>query len=282
MGPSKFTQLHVYLIGTVLMILVGVGMFFLLIKPANEEIESLNGQVRQKEQQSVQVDNRPFTISQAAAAKKALEEAKERRDRTRAQLNATLARKRLPASMAINFGPAPQPTDGYLISNVIPRWLALPRVLITEMENYAQRSARRHRVTVTTRFSAGAPTTNPRAIPTDIIARTLGPMTVTGRFNDVLAWAEDWNNAPLIVAVDGLRLTLAGDNGVVTGNCTLTVYYFPEGKVTEAAAPAAGGGGGGMYGGMMMGGAMGGMGGGGGGSTSSSTGVITGMPLGGN
>lgn len=262
MSGSKFNQMHVYIIGLVLMIIVGAGMYFLLIKPILDTNKDLTGQVAAVEAQTESVDGKSFTIAQKSAADEALTEAKARRDRGRATLVATLARKRLPSSQTIDYGPDPSSaSQDYVISNTLPRWLRLPEHLIKTMERYAQQSARRHRVRVVTNFTATPQSTYIWGIPRDIIARRLGGMAITGPFNNVMAWAEDWNKAPLLAAVEGLNCTVAGDKGVINASATLTVYVFPEGKLAETTpVPAAGAGGGmgGMMGGMMGGGMMGG------------------------
>lgn len=267
MSGSKFNQLHVYIIGVVLMIIVGAGMYFLLIKPILEENAGLRASIANTEQTQVTVDTAPFTIAQKSSADEALKVAMARRDRNRASLMALLSRKRLPASQTINFGPdASSASQDFVIANTLPKWLQLPKALITTMERYAQRTARKHRVQVVTNFSAPAQSTYIWGIPRDIIAKRLGNMAITGRFNDVMAWAEDWNNAPLLASVEGLNCTVAGAKGVISATASLNVYVFPEGALAEQEIAKAttgtgtgGGGMGGMMGGMMGGGMMGGM-----------------------
>ena len=243
MSGSKFNQLHVYIIGLVLMIIVGAGMYFLLIKPILEENQVIQGKISTTETTPVSVDSKNFTISQRKAADEALKEAGARRDQNRAKLNAVLARKRLPAAQTVNFGP--DPTSGaqdYVIQNTLPKWLALPKVLIKTMDQYAQRSARKHGVRVVTNFSSPAQSTYIWGIPRDIIAKRLGGMSVEGPFPNVMAWTRDWNNAPLLATVSGLNCTLAGDKGVITAAVTLDVFVFPEGKLVETTPVQAGGG----------------------------------------
>ncbi len=273
---SKITQLHVYLIGGVLMLLLGGGLWYTLIKPLNEEIQTLSGQVAQTEGTQVQVDGKSFTIAQATQAKEALEAAKVRRAGKERRLASLENRKRLPRSQTIDLGDGSQPV---LVSRTMPRWLQLPRVLVETMENYSQKLAKQHRVKVTTAFSVPAPSTNPADIPKDIIARNLGSMTTTGRFEDVMRWAQAWNSAPLLVSVDGLKCSLADPAGNVTATSSLTVYLFPTGQAVEAGAAGAGAAG---AAGAMPGGMPAGMPGMAGGASPGGAPPGGGMPAGGN
>jgi hypothetical protein len=225
MGSSKIKPVHVYLIGGVLMLIIGVGLYFAVLKPVNDEIEVVNGQIAAERAKTVSVDNQPFTIAQRTAAEDALKKAEIRKNERKATLAALEVRKQLPSNERLEIA---GDTPG-LITNTLPRWFNLPQVVVQRMERYAQQSARKHGVTVTTQFSGPSPGTNPDSIPRQIIAWTLGGMTVEGEFNRVMAWVRDWNNAPLLVSVDGLRCQLAGRNGRVVATAGLSAFVFPTG-----------------------------------------------------
>jgi len=264
MGNPKITQVHVYIIGGVLMVLLGVGLWYALIKPLNEENDALRTAIAGTEGTGVSVDGQNFTImptweTQKAAAEEKLEEARQREQRKRAELARLERTKQVPSERQVNLGDGTQPV---LLARTMPRWLTLPQYVVTMMTSYARSTASRRGVRVTTQFRAPAPSTNPDQIPRDIIAWNLGPVTMQGEFNRVMQWVEDWNRAPLLTAVDGLRFSLAGRDGRVEAQANITVYIFPTGQAAQipgagggAAMPAGGAMPGGMPGGAMSSGA---------------------------
>lgn len=254
---SRITWVHTILIGGVLWILIAVGLFFAVLKPLNESNAALQAQIAGVEGTQTSIDNRNFAWNQHDAAVQALNEARVRRAGKERQLAVLEARRRLPRNQEIDLRDG---TDQQIIQHTLARWLQLPRVVVQRMEDYAQARARRRNVRVTTVFTAPAPSTVPSAIPRDIIAWTLGNMTVEGRFEDVMAWAKDWNNAPLLASVDGLKCSLSGRGGRVESPCTLTVFIFPTGQAVQSPGAAVGGA---AMGGMDMGGGAAMMGSGG-------------------
>lgn len=255
MSAAKITQLHVYIIGGVLMLIVGFGLFFTLIKPLNEENKALATAIAGLEQTPVQVDGKSFTIAQASDAQTALQTAQQRRDQNEAKLKSLESKYQLRPGDRIHIPKQDDPkAEDQLLKVTMSRWLQLPKVVVTLMDNYAQKLAKKHGVTVFTSFAAPASVPDPRAIRQNnsIITYQLGGMSVRGDFNKVMKWVEDWNNAPLLVSVDGLKCQLAGKKGEVSATCGLTAYVFPTGP--GVTIPGAGGG---MAGGMP--GAMPGM-----------------------
>jgi hypothetical protein len=238
---NKINQWHVYLIGAVLMLLLGFGLYFMLLKPLYETKSELQTKNASADATTVSVDGKSFGIGSLKEADQAATAAITRKDSKKAQLASLMNRKQLPPAQRIDLGKGTQPE---VLGRTMPRWLSLPKVLVTKMERYAQRLGDKHGVVVFTKFSVPAPSTNPESIPKDIIARNLGSMTVIGEFNRVLRWAQDWNSAPLLVAVDGLKCGVVGPGGHVVATCNLTVYLFPTGEaVTQpgAGAPSPGG-----------------------------------------
>ena len=249
MGSSnKLTHVHVYLIGAVVMIIVGVALFFLLIKPLNVSIDQLTQAISGTENTNVDVDGKQFRWNQLEEAKVALAEAEKRKAGKEAQLASLEKKKQLPSNQTLRIA-ATQPE---LLSETMPRWLVLPEHVVTGMEKWAQTRAARYKVTVETKFAAKAPSTDPATIPKQIVAWNLGEMTVTGKFPQVMAWVKDWNNAPLLVAVNNLKCSIADRGGVVKATCSLNTYLFPTGPGAGAAVAVAGTNGGGM--GSMPGG----------------------------
>lgn len=259
MKSNKLTHVHVYLIGVVIMTIVGVGLYFMLLKPLNEEVVSLTGQVQAKEAESVDVDGKKFVWNQLEGAQKALKEAQMRKAGKEARLASLERKKQLPSSQALRIGTS----QTEILANTMPRWLMLPERVVQTMENWSKARAKRFGVDAVTTFAAKAPSTDPTKIPTDVVAWNLGTMTVTGKFDRVMAWAKDWNNAPLVAAVNDLKCSIADRGGKIKATASLNVYIFPTGPGAGKAVSVAGAGGpGGMPGGMPGGGMSGYPGGG--------------------
>jgi len=227
MSGNKLNQVHVYIIGGVLMLILFVGLYFALIKPLQDQTTALAASVAQVEQEQIPVGSRQFTNAQLEEARKELDAVKANYQQKKAELAAREEQKQLPPSQRIDLGKGTRPE---LIARTLPRWIALPRVVVRQMASYAKSSARKYGVEVQTAFAAPAPSTNPDAIPRDIIPWTLGGMSIKGEFNKVMSWVENWNNAPLLVSVDGLKCNLAGRNGVVQATASLTAFIFPTGE----------------------------------------------------
>jgi hypothetical protein len=254
MNANKITQLHVYLIGAVVMLIVGVGLYFLMLKPLYDSNAALDAEVQSLEAQTVTVDGQAVRWNEEPKAQAAVAVATQRQQTKRARLAKLEKSKDLPPQARIDLGSG---TDREVLQRTMGRWLALPERVVRMMEGFAYRQGGRHGVLVATEFAAPAPTTVPGQIPRDIIAWNLGPMSATGSFPRVMRWAQSWNNAPLLVSVDGLKCSLAGRGGTVTATATLTVFIFPKGQAVTnpgaspgpgAPAPGAGNGPGGMNG----------------------------------
>ena len=245
---GKITQLHVYIFGAVVMILIGVGMYFAMLKPLNDGNVALAATVSGLESTTVQIDGQGFNWQQFDQAQEKLKGAEVRKAGKERRLASLEASKKLPRSNEIDLGDG---TDQTILQRTMGRWLQLPRVVVPMMENFAQARGRRRGVTVTTAFTAPAPSTRPGDIPRDIIAWRLGTLTAEGPFERVMQWTKDWNSAPLLVSVEDLKCVVAGDNGKIQATASIVVYMFPTGKaVTSPGAAGGGAAGGAMPGGM--------------------------------
>lgn len=283
---GKFGQAHVWIIGGVLMLIIGGLGYYLLIRPVDLDITKVEGEVNTIKQTSKSVDGATFNNSQVDVANKKLEEQQKRVDTRKSELAVLERTKQLPPSQVLDV--RTKKLDK--IVHTLPRWLDLPRNVVTLVERWSKTHARRHKIELLTSFAAPAPGTNVDNIPTQIVPWQLGGMQFTGKFNDVMAWYRGWNNAPLVCKLDGLRLTLAGRGGKVTGTAVLTAFVFPTGEAVTIPSGGGGGGAGGAvdpFAAAGAGGAMGGPGdptlGGAGPAGAMSAGDIGGMapPVGG-
>jgi len=276
MGSNRITQLHVYIIGLVLMLIVGGGLYFALLKPVYQKVAAKKTELAGDEGTSVTVDKTSvsWTVEtgdqNVKKAQKAVQDAKANSAAVLRQLDYLERTKQLKSGV-IDLGDG---TDQYILAHTMTNWLNLPRNVVPLMQQFATSLGNKHGVTVLTDFGAPASLPRPDAIPRDIIAWNLGKVQATGNFNSVMQWARDWTSAPLLVALDGLECSLAGPGGTVVADGTLTVYIFPKGKVgvVQIPAEATGGTGGGGFGGggngpagMPFGGGGNGPAGGGGG-----------------
>jgi hypothetical protein len=251
MNSNKLNHVHVYLIGGVVMIIIAAGLYFALIRPLKLANTELAQQVQTAETTTKSVDGKNFVYNQLTEAQAALQGAEARYQRKQGELASLESSYQLPPGQRIVL-PA---QEQQLLTQTLQPWLLLPQVVIQRMQAFSRAHAKRHGVTVQTQFAAPAPSTDTRLIPRSIIAWNLGPMVAEGPYEKVMAWARGWNDAPLLVAVDGLRMSLAGKGGKVRATCNLTVYIFPTGPGVQAVTGGTGAGTGGM------GGMMGGMGG---------------------
>ena len=249
MSRPKLTWVHASIIGVVVAMIVGGGLFFGFIKPANSEVEDLKTELSNVEGQ----------VAQVADAQDKLDAAIEDNVEGRAKLDRALRTKSPPARINVNLGDNSTEARRRALKNF---W-QLPGYVAPTMEKFARDSGRRLKVEVSTSFSIAAPSTDPAAIPADIIAWNLGTMEVTGKFLDVVRWVEGFNRAPLLSTVENLQLELADGEGRVTATCSLSTFVFPrlDPGVEITVSSGGGGGGGGMAGGApsgMMGDAAGG------------------------
>lgn len=245
MNTKKLTHVHVYIIGAVLALIVGVGLFYFLLKPLDAQNKSLQGDITAKQTTTVQVATASFNIAQRKQADAALVKEKENAAKKQSELNAKESVRRLPSSINVII-----PKNGPDLTTSLPRWLVLSPLVVRQMTAYAQTTAKKHGVKVVTSFAAPAPQADPSTIPKDIIAWNLGPVTATGTFPQVMAWAKEWNRSPLLTSVDGLKISLAGPKGVVQASAGITVYFFPIGPGVQQVGPGAGSSGGAVGGGM--------------------------------
>jgi hypothetical protein len=252
MQASKLKPLHVYIIGMVVAFILGLGLFFLLIRPVQGDISTQEQTLSGLQQYS------PNSVKQAEADKK---KAEEEADLHRAQWLAWNRRQSPPEKYAIPIGPYEQKIK------TLDRWWNLPQYIVNEAAAYARGKPG---VQVMTDFKRPERSPDANTIPGEIVVWNLGRMYAFGKFNDVMEWARRWNKFKYTAAVDGLDVRLAG-KGTVASTANLTLYIWTKNKPGEGGgAPAGGAPGGAEPGAMpsmpMPGGETGGMmtGGGGG------------------
>jgi len=218
---SKFTRLHVYIIGFVVFLVVGLGMGFMMIHPANEEATLLAAGNEKLSQDVAAVRNAPEQYQKNTT------EAQARKN----QLQALVARYQLPPRAQVNLGNA---TD-LERRQALDRWWALPTNVVNMARAHAQSDPR---VLALVEFEVPDLVTKPSEIPDELVEWKLGTVTATGNFRDVMNWVRRWNRFKLLTSVDNLALETVAPP-LVTAECEITVYMRINKNRPETAIPDA-------------------------------------------
>ena len=249
---SKITRAQIYIIGAVLVVIAGVGIFFGLIKPSMEEYDA----------QQKKYNDRSAVAQRRGQAERGLADAKKQVAQAEADWGVYLDRYMPPID----------------VSNTYKAWQSLVNeqvnVLGPMLDKFvkADKSVRLQQAGIT----LPAPPDDPNSALSELFVFSPGSIQVQGTFKNVLRHVERWNNFGRLALVTGLQLQ--GNSPNLVGQYAVTIYEFTRGDKAKAVMiPQAGGGGGmgggmmggsgAMMGGMMSGGMMGGMPGGAGGGS---------------
>lgn len=211
---DKLTRLQVVIIGVVLVLIVGLGMFFLLVKPRMAKYEEVDKTRQQVVAKAAELPKRQSELEQAE------------RDRLQAQLD---YRKYEDSKMPnISFADRAQ--------GMIALWREQAEVLGPMLENWP----RRYGVDLANNVAIPAATTSPNDLKDDLQRIPVGQMTVRGDFFDIMRSIEGWNSFGRLVEVG--PVTISGISPDLTGTYDLSVLWFPRGKAGPqvAMAPAQG------------------------------------------
>jgi len=214
-------------------------MYFARLKPLGEKVVAKQAEVTGVEGTSTSINGKNVPYNGEDQAKQIYQAAVKSRDEKKAELLVLESKKQFPPSQTIDLGKSGDDTT-IMNNGTMAKWLSLPRRVVEVMERFSDSRAKARGITVTTNFTAAPPATTPSAIPRDIIAWSLGTMTMTGEYPKVMQWVKDWNSAPLLVAVDGLKCTLAGRNGKIQSTANLVVYIFPTGEAVQTTSSSGG------------------------------------------
>jgi Tfp pilus assembly protein PilO len=207
MDFSKLTKAHVFVIGLVLMLLLGVAFWFLGPAKTKQNLETYNGQIAQADS----------VISTEAAKKADLAKAKQEVAEKQALWRRTEMTK-MPQPPIDLSDPKPEGQTKAMI-----RLWQEPAKTVPLIERFALNT---RKVIVTTNFGVGGQPTDPRAIPQSVIEWPLGNITVQGTFPEIINYMKRWNQAGRLVAVDNFQIS--GKSPFLTGTASVTVYIFPK------------------------------------------------------
>lgn len=218
MKLNRISPAIIAVIGVVLSLLAIAGLYFLLIKPAQDETVV---------QQGIYDQNYPDSTPQAQKkAQKTLADAKVTVQQTKFQW-AVKSAARMPR---------------YDVSN---RTMALQQITY-ELTRYLgpdiQRQLKVTGVKSDTQVVLPTPPLSPNDITAAPVVVPLGTITVTGDFRHILKHFYEWQYFNRLVLVDGL--TLSGSSPYMTATYTATLYIFPQNDdKLGPIIPGAGGGG---------------------------------------
>ena len=203
MNLSKIRSLHVIIIGSVVCVIVGVGLFFVLIKPTKAKIAQTQSQYNA----SKQVADQEFSARNDRD--KALEEASKAQD----DYN-YFQRTKMPS---IDFSDRGQ--------GMVELWREQSIILGPLIQKWPSRTG----VRLISAVSVPPPPVNPNALQTELIQIDIGDVQVQGSFKKILDHLQSWNYFNRLVKID--LPNLSGPSPTMTGQYKLTIYIFPKGKV---------------------------------------------------
>jgi Tfp pilus assembly protein PilO len=203
---SKLTRLHVVIIFLVVYVIVGVGLFWFMIKPKKAELASAQAAYQQRKQVADMLPQRQQDLAAAQRAKAETE-----------LKHSAYVRKYMPSNIR-DLSPINQ-----------RRYL---RAYWEEVVNGTGRVltafARSQPVSVTSAFQVPAAPTDPQQLPMDAIATPIKwqfqGVTCFGSYQNILKYLRAWVNCPRLVRIDSLRLE--GESPYLTCVTDLTVFIF--------------------------------------------------------
>lgn len=206
MSFSKLKKLHVIIIGSVLCVIAGVGVFFLQVKPQMNNYDAAKARY---DAASPKGNDSSLTAAVAACA-----DAKNKYDIKQAQLDMQM-RRRMPN---LNFSRRD--------IGMLALWQEQIKTLGPLLEDFARDKT----VRANARFSIPAPPANPNdpQFDKDVLEFPLGTIAVAGDFKSLMNNVRRWNNCRRLVMVG--PPTLSGQSPRLVQSYSLTCYIFPVQK----------------------------------------------------
>ncbi len=211
MSLSKLKRIHVIIIGSVLCILAGVAVFFLLIKPQNEKFAAAKARY-----------DKAIVKGNEAAKAKAIE------DRQKAMLDYQITQARMDAQMKLRM---PNLNFSRRDIGMLALWKEQIKTLGPLLENFARD---KDVVVRGANFQIPPPPANPNdpLFEQDVLEFKLGDVTVTGDFKHLMNNIRRWNTCRRLVMVGPPKL--AGVSPELVQTYSLTCYIFPAAKADSS------------------------------------------------
>lgn len=229
MSFSKLRRIHVIIIGALVCAIVAAGMYFVLIKKANEKLALETSRYDQYKDSGTVVN---VQMAEQELVKARLEVADSQSKLER------YMRTRMP-----NLNLTQRDTG------MIALWHEQSEVLGPLLIRWIRQSG----VSLASAITVPAPPSSPNdpVLDSSPITISIGQVTVQGSFKRLMDHIRKWNSCSRLVMIDSP--TLSGQSPNLTCNYTMTVYIFPR----EPAGPQyAMWGVAGVSGGMMVPGGM--------------------------
>lgn len=207
MSLSKLRKIHVIIIGSVLCVLVGVAIFFLMVKPQQEALKDVEGKIA-----SASVKGNPGAL---ASAERALQQAYADHNIAQQDLNEQME-LRMPY---LNFS---QRDIG--MGQLWEEQIMTLRPLLLKYARYKG-------ITITGgEMKIPDPPFNPNSdvFDKDVLEIPIGDIQVAGDFGSIVSYVKRWNNCDRLVMLGPLKLE--GVSPYLRASCKMTCYIFPVEK----------------------------------------------------
>lgn len=200
---SKLRKIHVVIIGCAACALVIAGLFFLVIKPTNEDIAKVEADL----QKATEIANR------LSADQRKLAQVKEDYNK---QLTgySQFMRAKMPA---ITFADRPQ--------GMIALWKEQAEVLGPMLESWPEKTG----VQLLSSVKVPAAPTDPNAINTTLVQLDIGAFQVQGDFYTILRHVRRWKDFNRLVLLS--PISISGQSPNMTAQYNVTVFLVPSGEV---------------------------------------------------
>jgi hypothetical protein len=180
---------------------LGVGIYFLLIKPVNEQVKVVDDQLRASLEIVAQEGPTQMAFDAAVSEVSAIQSRLARYENSKMP-NLSLAQRD---------------------KGMIDLWIEQVEVLGPILERWGSKGG----VRLASAVNIPAPPTNPNEIDANVIKIPIGKMEVEGDFSSIIRHMREWNNCPRLVQID--RPSISGTSPLLKASYEVTVYIFPRG-----------------------------------------------------
>lgn len=207
MSFSKLKKIHIIIIGSVLCVLVGVAVFFLMIKPQREAFAAAKARY---DKAVVKGNEQSKRQAKAALAK--------------AMMDYSVAQAQLDVQMIQRM---PDLDFSRRDLGMLALWNEQIKTLGPLLEDFAHD---KNVKVANAKFQIQPPPANPNdpVFAQDVLVFPLGSIAVQGGFKPLMDNIRRWNNCSRLIMVG--RPTLAGVSPQLTAVYPLTCYIFPKAK----------------------------------------------------
>lgn len=207
MSFSKLKKIHIIIIGSVLCVLVGVAVFFLMIKPQREAFAAAKARY---DKAVVKGNEQSKRQAKAALAK--------------AMMDYSVAQAQLDVQMRQRM---PDLDFSRRDLGMLALWNEQIKTLGPLLEDFAHD---KNVKVANAKFQIQPPPANPNdpVFAQDVLVFPLGSIAVQGGFKPLMDNIRRWNNCSRLIMVG--RPTLAGVSPQLTAVYPLTCYIFPKAK----------------------------------------------------